>query len=298
MDNTDKEHFYWLDSMRFIAALLVLMSHTRNDFFIKWGDLPSDYHNIATSIFYLLGRVGHEAVVVFFVLSGFLVGGKAIERIRQNNFRIKDYAISRFSRITPPLCTAIFLCWIVSLILGTEFSYLTAIGNLLQLQGVFCEPLVSPLWSLNYEVWFYIMIGSYGAIYMKSNYAKYWGLFVFALSIMPFMAGLSMHYLAIWMIGAVSYMSRTTRKRNMIKWLSLISILSCVGLYQLTTASDSVVLKFSFLNSEVVECCMAVAMGIFMQQIILNKPQRKISAFIERKLGYMAKFSYTIIFIS
>lgn len=97
-----KNHFYWLDALRFIAAFMVLFSHTRNDFFLPWGELPSEQHNPISFVFYFLGRLGHEAVIVFFVLSGFLVGGRGFERIQKGNFRIANYLIDRFSRIYPP----------------------------------------------------------------------------------------------------------------------------------------------------------------------------------------------------
>ena len=71
-----KIHFLWLDATRFIAAFMVLFSHSRNDFFLPYGELPTDDKGIFTAIFYALGRLGHEAVIVFFVLSGFLVGGE------------------------------------------------------------------------------------------------------------------------------------------------------------------------------------------------------------------------------
>lgn len=97
-----QNHFYWLDALRFIAAFMVLFSHTRNDFFLPWGELPSEQHNPISFIFYFLGRLGHEAVIVFFVLSGFLVGGRGFERIQKGDFRIANYLIDRFSRIYPP----------------------------------------------------------------------------------------------------------------------------------------------------------------------------------------------------
>ena len=31
---TDKVHYYWLDTMRFVAAFMVLSSHSRNTFFL------------------------------------------------------------------------------------------------------------------------------------------------------------------------------------------------------------------------------------------------------------------------
>lgn len=97
-----KEHYYWLDALRFIAAFMVVLSHSRNTFFPAFGDLPVEQHNVFTMAFTMFCRMGHEAVVIFFVLSGFLVGGRGIERIKTGTMNVGSYAIDRFSRITPP----------------------------------------------------------------------------------------------------------------------------------------------------------------------------------------------------
>lgn len=99
---SEKEHFYWLDALRFIAAFMVVLSHSRNTFFPAFGDLPDDQHSVFTMAFTMFCRMGHEAVVIFFVLSGFLVGGRGIERIKGGTMNVGSYAIDRFSRITPP----------------------------------------------------------------------------------------------------------------------------------------------------------------------------------------------------
>ena len=101
MDNT-KQHFYWLDALRFIAAFMVLLSHARNTFFPAFGDLPADQQNIFSMALTMFCRMGHEAVIIFFVLSGFLVGGRGWERILNGTMNVGGYAIDRFSRIYPP----------------------------------------------------------------------------------------------------------------------------------------------------------------------------------------------------
>lgn len=73
---TQKRHFPWLDVMRFTAAFLVLLCHSRNDYFVKWNYLAPDEQSIDALIFYTVGRLGSQAVFAFFVLSGFLVGGE------------------------------------------------------------------------------------------------------------------------------------------------------------------------------------------------------------------------------
>lgn len=109
--NNERVHYYWLDALRFIAAFMVLLSHSRSTFFPAFGDLPAEQHNVLTMAFTLFCRLGHEAVVIFFVLSGFLVGGRGIERMQNGTMKVGSYAIDRFSRIYPPTCRSIILLY-------------------------------------------------------------------------------------------------------------------------------------------------------------------------------------------
>ena len=76
---------------------MVLLSHSRNTFFPAFGDLPSEQHNVVTMAFTMFCRMGHEAVIIFFVLSGFLVGGRGFERIMNCSMNVKSYVIDRFA---------------------------------------------------------------------------------------------------------------------------------------------------------------------------------------------------------
>ena len=215
MDKT-KQHFYWLDALRFIAAFMVLLSHARNTFFPAFGDLPADQQNIFSMALTMFCRMGHEAVIIFFVLSGFLVGGRGFERIKDGTMNVGGYAIDRFARITPPLLAAILFYFFTSCVIpGTPFSWTTAIGNLFSLQGVFCESLVSPFWSLSYEVWFYIILGALAVLLkVKKDSKIILGMIVFVSATSVFVLGLKMHYLLIWMMGAVAYLARPKKKTN------------------------------------------------------------------------------------
>src|SRR5215813_13613142 len=65
-----------LDLLRGWAALIVLLVHVRGASFVEFGSLPPDQKTILVVVLFGLTRIGHEAVLIFFVLSGFLVGGK------------------------------------------------------------------------------------------------------------------------------------------------------------------------------------------------------------------------------
>ena len=89
------KHFYWLDWLRFGAALAVVLCHARPNNWAVWADLDGHYKNWLTGAFFGLMRPGVEAVVVFFVLSGFLVGGKVLDRMMKGTFDIRAYAVDR-----------------------------------------------------------------------------------------------------------------------------------------------------------------------------------------------------------
>lgn len=291
-----KEHYFWLDAIRFIAAFMVLLSHSRNTFFPAFGDLPSTQHNIFTMAITFLCRMGHEAVIIFFVLSGFLVGGRGFERIKCSSFNLKSYAIDRFSRIYPPLVMAIVFYFITCIIIpSNSFSWLVALGNLFNLQGIYCDSLISTFWSLSYEVWFYIVLGTLAlAIMAKSNSVMYIGFCLFVASISVFVLGLSMHYLLIWLLGAVAYMIRPKTKNIYLMLGALLGFFITCVLWQLSKDSRSIEITITLMNKKFLEILMSLMVCVFIQQVILFEPKSKLSAVIEKKFGKMANFSYTL----
>lgn len=289
-------HYHWLDLLRFIAAFMVLFSHSRNDFFLSWNELPADQHNVFSFIFYTLGRLGHEAVVVFFVLSGFLVGGRGLERVGNKSFDVKSYAIDRFSRIYPPLLTAMGLYYVTCLVIPTEsWNWSTAIGNLFNLQGICCEPLVGPFWSLSLEVWFYVILAFIGILAATKNSSiKVIGITLITASCSLFVLGFDMHYLLIWFMGAVAYLYRPQKKLNFVLIGSIIGIILFIGLWQVSVDSNSINFPLKLQHTRFIEIGLSLMMCLFVQQVILFEPKGNISMFIESKIGKLACFSYTL----
>src|ERR1035438_8094589 len=75
-----KEHLYWLDWLRFTAALMVVATHARGGNWVEWARLDAACRTKVVAVFFAMTRAGSEWVTVFFVLSGFLVGGKVLDR--------------------------------------------------------------------------------------------------------------------------------------------------------------------------------------------------------------------------
>jgi len=111
-------------------------------------------------------RFGQEAVIVFFLLSGFLIFASERSRVLGN---LRGYYLRRLRRIYPLLLLAMGITAAVAWLDGALAEGFRAIDfglNLLSLQdvsalkpGVIVDPFLgnSPLWSLSYEVFFYLV---------------------------------------------------------------------------------------------------------------------------------------------
>ncbi|MGI8570765.1 MAG: acyltransferase family protein [Methylocella sp.] len=90
-------HWPPLDFLRATAAFLVLSGHTRDYIFVK-GDMV-EQPGFFLKLFYFVTGFQHQAVVIFFVLSGFLIGGSLADSLQRRNFDLGRYLIARFARI-------------------------------------------------------------------------------------------------------------------------------------------------------------------------------------------------------
>lgn len=164
--------------VRGLAAITVCVGHLRGFFLVDFAQVGG---GIATKVFYLLTGLHHEAVMLFFVLSGFLVGGSVIRLRRRGAWHWGDYLVRRLSRLWVVMVPALLLTlgWdLFGMRLdpagyhGAYYAMLlsgpghvlhnaprTFFGNLLFLQGIRVAPFGSngPLWSLANEFWYYLL---------------------------------------------------------------------------------------------------------------------------------------------
>lgn len=168
-----------LDFLRWCAAFLVVIGHLRSLLFVEYNKVTTV--TIIDKLFYFLTGFGHEAVIVFFVLSGYLVGGEFL-RIRKKGQEFKIYFLKRFSRIFIVFAPALIVGGIIDFIGIHWFNYngiynnnfkIAAMNfsvvehlkidvfltNLAMMQTSLGPTLGSngPLWSLANEWWYYIL---------------------------------------------------------------------------------------------------------------------------------------------
>ena len=148
-----------------------MFGHYRGLYFI--GIKEVDSPSLFELGFYLLSSLQHEAVIVFFVLSGFLVGGPVWERMQHSTFVFSRYFVDRITRIYLVYLPSLPLVFLI-VMLGTylfpdvryfserpllpsgvndEWSWQQVPCHLLNIQGAACTAWGNnpPLWSLGYE---------------------------------------------------------------------------------------------------------------------------------------------------
>lgn len=165
------KHAPFLDLLRAVAAFLVVIGHTRNLLFTSIADV--DHPGLLTKGFWLVTVLEHEAVVIFFVLSGYLVGGTIVNSLRRQAFDLTSYLVARFARIyivyAPALVVTALIFWCGGIFLTDpggdsvrplfseaqpDFGGLRpALCHFAAVQGFLCtEWKQNPaLWSLGYE---------------------------------------------------------------------------------------------------------------------------------------------------
>src|ERR1700744_2946758 len=96
-----------LDLMRALAALVVCVEHWRNFFFVDYNQVHD--HRALFAVFYILTGAGHQAVVIFFVLSGYLISGSIFRLVESGKWSWRLYLTHRLVRLWIVLLPALVL---------------------------------------------------------------------------------------------------------------------------------------------------------------------------------------------
>ncbi|HEX3486861.1 MAG TPA: acyltransferase, partial [Micropepsaceae bacterium] len=154
----NKETSIYLDAVRFIAALFVFIDHLSGQ-------------RLTGGFLWQLAPAGGEAVIVFFILSGFVIG--YVTDTRERDFR--TYAVNRMARILSVAVPALALTFVLDsigffenpglylsdrtfLVPSRLVQYSASALFVHQLWGINITPgTILAYWSLGYEVWYYLI---------------------------------------------------------------------------------------------------------------------------------------------
>lgn len=230
----------FLDFLRWISALAVLGGHLRAFLFVPFPKLESP--GVLLKAFYWVTGFGHQAVIVFFVLSGFLVGGGVVNKVRDRTFAWTSYMVNRVSRLYPVLVVALLAGWgldywgwhllnsaglytvsgpeavigVINYDASQRLGLIPFLANLFMLQGIAAAPFGTngPLWSLSMEFWYYLL---FPAAVLCLGTRTWKELFRWhTLLLVGLMGFLPLEYLAyfvIWLIGVVAARIRIPLRR-------------------------------------------------------------------------------------
>lgn len=249
-----------LDLLRGLASLLVFIGHLKFLLFLQYSEVSNP--NFFIKRFNSLTGLGHQCVIIFFVLSGFFISASVLRTIQQKRWSWINYLVTRLTRLyivlIPALLLSSFWDFLGIKIFGTgqdsfygeKFynSYLATykilenftpqnfLGTIAFLQTIYVDLFGSNkvAWSLAYEFWYYILFPSIILLFWVKS-LKLRILYGVLTSVILLMVGSEIRiYFLVWLMGAlinISHTSKYLNNKNILNSLSFLSIvILCISL--------------------------------------------------------------------
>jgi peptidoglycan/LPS O-acetylase OafA/YrhL len=251
-----------LDALRGFAAFSVLLNHLRDALFVDYESIAR--HSPLTSAAYLVSGLGRQSVIVFFVLSGYLVGGSVLRSAANGSWSWRAYLLARLSRLYVVLLPALLLGgaldWLGMHMPGTEAVYSGNSGMhslainvhsvltwpILAANALFLQTIRLPglgpnpiptfgsngaLWSLSYEFWYYLAFPLLVFLLAKSQSSKMRAISCLGLLAWGWFVGLNIFLLGFtWLMGAsIALLPAFPARRPWTRGLAIILALVLLG---------------------------------------------------------------------
>ena len=232
----------FIDVTRALAAFLVVVSHTQQAI-IDRPLTPGAVHRALS----MLTTQGHNAVVVFFVISGFWIVRSVLRA--GNAFSFREYMVARGVRLWIVLLPALLIGASLDLIgstifssplyagtqgsvslaydVSTRLSATTLLGNMFFLQDIAVPALGSngALWTIACEFWYYV----YFPLAYLALRSRNW-LWIAAAAAGLFLLP-SIHLFACWLMGGAVYvLAERLNSNRQIRWIFPAAALAVFGL--------------------------------------------------------------------
>ncbi len=134
MESSKVKFLYWLEFLRGLACILVVVHH-------YWFSKSFEYFDL-----------GYMGVSLFFIISGYIV----TKSVKNNGYTLSSFVISRFSRLYPVYWFSIFF---VLTFINNDFDFLTVFSNLTMGPNFFLQDsIISVFWTLHVELLFYMVL--------------------------------------------------------------------------------------------------------------------------------------------
>ncbi|SFB85617.1 acyltransferase family protein [Massilia yuzhufengensis] len=289
-----------ISALRGLAALQVAASHLRAEIYPGLRTLEEP--TLAYLGLAFVTGFAHQAVVVFFLISGWLVGGSLMNRFGKPQ-ALAHYAIDRFTRLWTVLLPTLLLTLGIGLLIGAaapgpvnfdpanEYSAASFAGNLFGLQTQTVPDFGGnyPLWSLAHETWYYIqfplllLVIAGGGVLRRAAAAA---ALVLLLATMRDMISL---YFAIWLLGAAFSRIRIDCG-NVVRGVLLLLTLALFVYYRLRGNNDDLV-PGSFVQDIICSIPFLLLLASLQQQVDARAP-----AYVRanRVAVFFSEFSFSL----
>lgn len=287
----------YLDLVRFVAACLVYIYHSNQRLLVS-DVLPAS-------------NFGHSSVIVFFVLSGFVIA--FITATKEN--RLSTYAASRISRVYSVVVPTIILTVVLDAI-GRQlypalYAYpfdkflIRSLASLFLLNEVWFVSITSfsnvPFWSICYELWYYVAFGVFVFFPRKVALAL--------LAALALILGPKIVLLApIWIAGVILYRWESlNRMREVWAWLLVVVSLGSIVAFHQAAVTEQVAEQFKllvgpkwhaeFTFSKFFLSDYLLALLVFGNFVGMRRISFRFEAllfFIEKPVRFLAGFTFTL----
>jgi peptidoglycan/LPS O-acetylase OafA/YrhL len=300
------EHKYiWLDLFRGMAAAEVFLSHLRS---LMFKNYSAEGSGIFKKAFYFFTGFAHQAVIVFFVLSGFFITDTILRSLDKRKFTPVGYGTDRLVRLWVVLIPGLILTFIVDapglhffgsspgytgvhymgdVDVAAHMTVANFIGDIFFLQGILVNTFGSnsPLWSLANEFWYYILFPLILFIFRKNSITVKGILIILAIAVLFFIGKDISLYFLIWLMGSMvvwlkrNFASPSVPVRNAIIIFGIVALV--ISLYKIRTGTTETILDF----------IMAFFMGILVYGCLFMKGMPEFPAKI---ISFISGFSYSL----
>lgn len=313
----------WLDVTRAFAAILVVIHHVRNLFFVNYPAVkaPLNFRETTKAVYYLTS-LGHPAVMVFFVLSGFLISGSVLKSLDRGYWSWSWYLVQRLTRLWVVLLPALLLCavwdalgirtfgatgvygglasnrYILWWSVPSHSSIGILLGNVLFLQDMHVPTFGSdgPLWSLANEFWYYMLFPACLLLLVGRGRLQR-SLMIIVLAVAVVIALPVLPYYPIWLLGVAVLLVPCIRlSAYFLRWGSLLLAFALTG--SVLIASRSV--QNLLLSDTLVSTAFAVSLYLLLcasaRERTAKVPAKPgvVAAASQRWASGLAGFSYTL----
>jgi len=289
-----------LSLLRGVAALAVAAGHLRSEIYPGLRTLADP--TFAYQVFAFVTGFAHQAVIVFFLISGWLVGGSLLNRLHQPR-ALANYAIDRVTRLWSVLLPTLVLILMIGIAIGeadpgqadaspaNHYSALSFIGNLLGLQ-TFLVPNFGgnyALWSLTYETWYYVQFPLLAlALFGHGRWRRAACAAAFVLLVVT-LPGMISAYFILWLLGA-AFSRVELHCGNGLRAALLLLTLALLTYYRLTGANNELAPE-SFFQDLVCSIPLLLLLASLYQQVDTGSRRFVRASAIA---NFFSEFSFTL----